>query len=194
MQPFVFGGLVVLWTIIISNPIYVALMSLLLGILLAFGIYKYLYGVDSLNKLSPITPIVDEGVKETHSHKNILKNNIVCDDYYDYYDDDCNPIVVTVDMNDFHPIHDDKDSGSSQSNNQYDADEDPFEKVDTDINNNNNNSINGSSGSSGSSSTSLSVFDHSSICISDEDDDDVETSNSELEISINSSDSKSLVL
>jgi len=114
IQPFVFGGLVVLWTIIISSPIYVALMSLLLGILLAFGIYKYLYGVDSLNKLSPITPIVDEGVNEIND---VSKN--------DYGDDLDNQILVHLDLDEFQQRRDDKDSSNESSsvhNNDFNSD------------------------------------------------------------------------
>ena len=202
VQPFVFGGLVLLWKIIMSSPIYVALMSFMLTIVVAFCVYKYIYGVASSNNLTPITPIIDEGVQEL-SCENHLKTDSVNDDDSDYCDYGDNPIVITVDMNDFQPIKDDKgsDSESDSSNDHFDTIKDKdSDNIDHDKDKSKSDNSTGSCYISDSSS--LSVFDHSSICISEEDidtisdiiqdstetdEDDVET---EFDISISSSDSE----
>jgi hypothetical protein len=59
LEPFIFGGLVLLLSKIISNPLYIAIMSFVLVALVAYFIYLYMYGKSSKNKLSPITPIID---------------------------------------------------------------------------------------------------------------------------------------
>jgi len=67
IQPFVFGGLVLFWTMIMSSPVYVALMSLMLALLVAYSMFKYYYGVSfSSSKLSVITPIIDQGNDEVY--------------------------------------------------------------------------------------------------------------------------------
>jgi len=53
VQPFAFGGIVLLWSLIVSNPIYIALMSLFITFIMAIWIYKYMYGKKTI-KLSPI--------------------------------------------------------------------------------------------------------------------------------------------
>jgi hypothetical protein len=144
-------------------------MSLMLTIVVAFGVYKYIYGMASSNKLTPITPIVDERVQEL-SCENQLKNDSDNDDDSDYFDDGYNPIVTTVDMSDFQPIKDDKgsDSESNSSNDHFDTVKDKdSENIDRDKDKSK------SDNSTGicyiSDNSSLSVFDHSSIRISEED-------------------------
>jgi hypothetical protein len=169
VQPFLFGGLVLLWTIVISSPIYIALMSLMLTIVVAFGVYKYIYGMALSNKLTPITPIVDEGVQEL-SCENQLKNDSDNVDDSDYFDDGYNPIVTAVDMNDFQPIKDDEgsDSESDSSNDHFDTFKDKdSDNIDHDKDKCKSDNSTGSCYISDNSS--LSVFDHSSICISEED-------------------------
>jgi hypothetical protein len=110
VQPFLFGGLVLLWTIVISSPIYIALMSLMLTIVVAFGVYKYIYGMASSNKLTPITPIVDEGPKETNDGSEIVVRDIELEDH---------EIHIHLDLNDFLQARDDKDSSDESSNVHY---------------------------------------------------------------------------
>lgn len=175
-------------------------MSLMLTIVVAFCFYKYIFSVASSNNLTPITPIVDEGVNES-SRENQLKNDSDSDDDSDYFDDGYNPIVITVDMNDFQPIKDDKDSDSeSDSSNDHfdtDRDKDSEKNDDTKDKSNSDNSI-GSREISDSSS--LSVFDHSSLFMSEEDNDTIsdiiqdstetDEDDSKFDISVNSSDSE----
>jgi len=122
VQPFVFGGLALFWTIIASSPVYIALMSLLLVIIVASCIYKYIYGSSSCipNNFSVITPIVDE-----QSHGMMMMNgglsssDAVVDDNDDdhNHNDEAAPIIVYLDLNDFQPMRDvdDKDSIGSES-------------------------------------------------------------------------------
>ena len=122
VQPFVFGGLALLWTIIASSPVYIALMSLVLVIIVASCVYKYIYGSSSCisNNFSVITPIVDE-----QSHGMMMMNgglsssDAVVDDNDDDHDhnDEAAPIIVYLDLNDFQPMRDvdDKDSAGSES-------------------------------------------------------------------------------
>jgi hypothetical protein len=110
VQPFLFGGLVLLWTIVISSPIYIALMSLMLTIVVAFGVYKYIYGMASSNKLTPITPIVDEGPKETNDGSEIVVGDIELEDH---------EVLIHLDLNDFQQARDDKDSSDESSNVHY---------------------------------------------------------------------------
>jgi len=105
MQPFVFGGLVLLWSMIISSPVYVALMSCALAILIAYSIYKYLYGATSSNELSSITPVVDD-MK--------MKEIRVSDDVMDV-DHDVHPVIVSLDDSEFQQAKDDQDSSSESS-------------------------------------------------------------------------------
>jgi hypothetical protein len=120
IQPFVFGGLVLLWSIIASSPIYIALMSLVLVIIFAFCVYKYIYGSSSSvsNNLSVITPLVDE-----QSHGMMMMNGglsssdavVEDDDDDDDHTDEAAPIVVYLDLNDFQPKRDDDDKDSAGS-------------------------------------------------------------------------------
>jgi hypothetical protein len=107
VQPFVFGGLVLLWTIVISSPIYITLMSLMLTIVVAIGVYKYIYGVASSNKLTPITPIVDEGLKEINNGSESEDRDVKLDDHEGQ---------IHLDLNDFLQARDDKDSSDESSN------------------------------------------------------------------------------
>ena len=104
VQPFVFGGLVLFWAIISSNSLYVALMSLVLGILVAFGVYKYFFSGSSSSKLSPITPIVDDGVKSIHDEA------------------EDNQISVHLNLDDFQQLRDDKGSSNDSSISKIDLD------------------------------------------------------------------------
>ena len=101
MQPFVFAGFALLWSMIISSPVYIALMSSVLGALISYSIYKFFYGTTS-NVLSPITPVVvdNEGHNEIHGGAGTEEDH---------------PIIVYMDMNDFHQAPDDKDSSAEDS-------------------------------------------------------------------------------
>ena len=81
-------------------------MSLLLTIVVAFVVYKYFYGASSSNKLTPITPIVDEGMKEMNDGSKIVDNDVELEDH---------PILIHLDLNDFLQVRDDKDSSDDSS-------------------------------------------------------------------------------
>ena len=100
MQPFVFAGFALLWSMIISSPVYIALISSALGALIIFSIFKYFHNTSS-NTLSPITPVVDEANNDISSGVSVI--------------DEDNPIIVHLDMNDFHKTHDGKDSSAEDS-------------------------------------------------------------------------------
>jgi len=85
-------------------------MSLMLTIVVAFGMYKYIYGMASSNKLTPITPIVDEGLKEINDGSEIVVRDIELEDH---------EILIHLDLNDFQQARDDKDSSDESSNVHY---------------------------------------------------------------------------
>jgi len=115
LEPFIFGGLVLLLSIIISNPLYIAVMSLVLLTLVAFCIYQYMYGKSSMNKLSPITPIIDDdslkGRNGTEEENMYIHN--------DDNDDSNTPIIVDLNEDDFQQAKNNNDSSNcdeSESN------------------------------------------------------------------------------
>ena len=118
IQPFVFGGLALLWTIIVSSPVYIALMSLVIVIIIAFCIYKYIYGSSSSmsNNLSLITPVVDDHHSQGGGGGGHLSSSssdaIVTDDHYN--DDEDYPIIVHLDLNEFQSVRDDDDGGDDK--------------------------------------------------------------------------------
>jgi len=124
MQPFVLGGLVLLWTIIISNPLYIVIAILVLVTSIAVFVYKYVYGQSAMmNKLSPITPIMDNdndnknGLKEKHGSVDDI------DMIHDNNDDSYTPIIVDLNEEDFQKVGNSKNSSDdSLSNNTTDDD------------------------------------------------------------------------
>jgi len=125
MQPFVLGGLVLLWTIIISNPLYIVIAILVLVTSIAVFVYKYVYGQSAMmNKLSPITPIMDNdndnknGLKEKHGSVDDI------DMIHDDNDDESyTPIIVDLNEEDFQKVGNSKNSSDdSLSNNTTDDD------------------------------------------------------------------------
>jgi len=76
----------------------------------AFGVYKYIYGVASSNKLTPITPIVDEGLKEINNGSEIEDRDVKLEGH---------KLQIHLDLNDFLQARDDKDSSDESSNVYY---------------------------------------------------------------------------
>jgi len=107
LEPFLFGGLVLLLSILISNPLYIAMMSVILVTLVAFFIYLYMYGKSSMNKLSPITPIIDDrSLKEMNGSEEE-------DDNVDY---NAPIMVVNVNDDDFQQANDKSSDDESEGN------------------------------------------------------------------------------
>jgi Ca2+/Na+ antiporter len=119
VQPFAFGGLVLMWSIIAANPLQVALLCLVLGLFLLYFIYKYYFynettstttkSSSSLSKrLTSITPIVDN-VDEISD---------------DNYSDEIHPIMINLDLTEFEEKND--NSNDSSDSNSHDDDDELF--------------------------------------------------------------------
>jgi hypothetical protein len=110
VEPFIFGGLVLLLSIIISNPLYIAIMSFVLVALVAFCVYQYIYGKSSMNKLSPITPIIDD---DSLKGRNGSEEEIMDIHNNDDNDDNNIPIMVNLNEDDFQQAKNNNDSSNS---------------------------------------------------------------------------------
>jgi len=116
VQPFAFGGLVLMWSIIAANPLQVALLCLVLLLFFLYFIYKYYFynettstttkSLSFLSKsLTSITPIVDN-VEEISD---------------DNYSDDIKPIMINLDFTEFEEKND--NFNDSSDSNSHDDDE-----------------------------------------------------------------------
>ena len=172
MQPFVFGGIVLLWSIIISNPMYIAIMTLALGLVVAYCAFKFFYGSSSSNVLSLITPVVHTGDKQVDG--NILETK-TDGGVHD------NQMVVHLDMNEFLEARDDKDSSADNSSSHFRAGSELASEV--------------QSGTSNSSHTAIefSIIGDRSIIRAAYEADDSKKSNSSSDDDLSSIDSSILI-
>ena len=115
IQPFAFGIIVYLWSLIISSPIYIALMSLFIISILCLWVYEYIYGKKRSNKLSPIIVEMDNRLSENktsngsfllckdddnaelHNQDDDNNDNASDDDELDNQDDDDNDDDISDD-------------------------------------------------------------------------------------------------
>jgi hypothetical protein len=109
MQPFAFGGILLIWSIIKTNLLYVSFMSISIAILIAYFVYKYIYGTAPNKNLNAIFPIVEEKTD----------------------DSDFDIVLSSDDSND--------DSDFDVIVSSFDDDDDDDEVIDNNNNNNNNN-------------------------------------------------------
>ena len=121
IQPFLLGGLTLIWSIIITNTIYIIITCSVFIILISCSIYQYIRNVStkSSNKLCLITPMINE----------VHDKNDVIDDNNDFR----NEIIpiIHLDMREFEGKQD--NSGSDDDYNiDFDYDEAVSEDDDED--------------------------------------------------------------
>ena len=103
MQPFAFGGILLMWSIIMTNLMYVAFMSISIAILIAYFVYKYMYGTAPNKNVNAIFPIVEE--KNDDSDFDIVLSSDNSNDISDFddigssFDDDNNDVDKLIDNN-----------------------------------------------------------------------------------------------
>ena len=146
IQPFAFGVIVFLWSLIISSPIYISLMSLFIISILCLWVYEYIYGKKRSNKLSPIIVEMDNQLSENKTSNGsylLCKDDDNAEDYvFNDIDDD-----VLNELHNQDDDHNDNASGDDELDNQDDDDNDDDDISDetssshesTDIENNHNN-------------------------------------------------------
>ena len=81
MQPFAFGGIVLLWSIIIANSVHITLIALFSTIIAAYFVFKYMHGLSSKRKLTTMSSImINEGNKSVEDNKSVaeINNDVEC--------------------------------------------------------------------------------------------------------------------
>lgn len=133
IQPFAFGVIVFLWSLIISSPIYIALMCLFIISIICLWVYEYIYGKKRSNRLSPIIVEMDNGLSE---NKIVNESYLLCED-----DDDNAGDYVFNDIDDEELDNQDDDNNDDASDDICDdvSDDTNSSHESTDIENNHNN-------------------------------------------------------
>jgi hypothetical protein len=113
IQPFLFGGLTLIWSIIITNTLYIIITCSLFFILIACSIYQYIRSVStkSSNNLCLITPMINE----VHDKNVVIVNDV------DLLRNEIIPIIH-LDMREF-DVKQDNSGSDDDYNIDYDDDE-----------------------------------------------------------------------